>query len=82
MGFGLAVAVLLDATVVRIVLVPASMRLLGRRNWYLPGWLEWLPTVHIEAPSTPAAVDLREPTAAEEPRTPVEASGPHAGRST
>lgn len=42
-GFGLAVAVLLDATVVRSVLVPAAMTLLGERNWYLPRWLAWLP---------------------------------------
>jgi RND superfamily putative drug exporter len=42
-GVGLAVAVLLDATVVRIVLLPASMKLLGRWNWYLPTWLDWLP---------------------------------------
>ncbi|MGH2788710.1 MAG: MMPL family transporter [Actinomycetota bacterium] len=48
MGFGLAVAVLLDATIVRSVLVPASMRLLGDRNWYLPRWLQWLPDVHVE----------------------------------
>ncbi|MEE8406331.1 MAG: MMPL family transporter, partial [Acidimicrobiia bacterium] len=41
MGFGLAVAVLLDATIVRTVLVPASMKLLGNWNWYFPGWLEW-----------------------------------------
>jgi RND superfamily putative drug exporter len=46
-GFGLAVAVLLDATIVRLVLVPASMRLLGDWNWYLPGWLEWLPNVAV-----------------------------------
>ena len=44
MGFGLAVAVFLDATLVRSVLVPASMEVLGRRNWYLPSWLHWLPT--------------------------------------
>jgi RND superfamily putative drug exporter len=43
MGFGLAVAVLLDATIVRSVLVPASMHMLGRANWYLPAWLDWLP---------------------------------------
>ena len=43
MGFGLAVAVALDATLVRSVLVPATMKLLGDRNWYLPSWLEWLP---------------------------------------
>jgi RND superfamily putative drug exporter len=45
MGFGLAVAVLLDATIVRSVLVPASMRLLGTVNWYLPSWLGWLPEI-------------------------------------
>jgi len=48
MGFGLAVAVLLDATIVRSVLVPASMRLLGNRNWYLPKWLQWLPDIKVE----------------------------------
>lgn len=48
MGFGLAVAVLLDATLVRIVLVPAAMELLGDRNWYFPAWLNWLPKVDIE----------------------------------
>jgi len=48
MGFGLAVAVLLDATIVRTILVPASMKLLGERNWYLPSWLEWIPNVSIE----------------------------------
>jgi RND superfamily putative drug exporter len=42
-GVGLAVAVLLDATLVRAVLLPASMKLLGRWNWYLPKWLGWLP---------------------------------------
>jgi RND superfamily putative drug exporter len=47
-GFGLAVAVLLDATLVRSVLVPASMELLGGRNWYLPSWLEWLPDLRVE----------------------------------
>ena len=48
MGFGLAVAVLLDATLVRSVLVPASMELLGSRNWYLPPVLRWLPDVRVE----------------------------------
>ncbi len=47
-GFGLAVAVLLDATLVRSVLVPASMEVLGRRNWYLPSWLSWLPDLRVE----------------------------------
>lgn len=48
MGFGLAVAVLLDATVVRCLLVPAAMKLLGDRNWYLPAWLSWLPRFSVE----------------------------------
>ncbi len=45
MGVGLGVAVLIDATVVRTILLPASMKLLGDRNWYLPSWLEWLPKI-------------------------------------
>ncbi len=47
-GFGLSVAILLDATLVRSVLVPASMEMLGARNWYLPGFLRWLPDVRVE----------------------------------
>lgn len=47
MGFGLAVAVFLDATLVRCVLVPATMKVLGRYNWYLPRWLHWIPDVSI-----------------------------------
>ena len=47
-GFGLAVAIFLDATVVRSVLVPASMALLGDRNWCLPRWLGWLPRLDVE----------------------------------
>ena len=43
-GFGMAVAILLDATIVRSVLVPSTMKLLGDRNWYLPGFLSWLST--------------------------------------
>ena len=56
-GFGLAVAVILDATIVRTVLVPATMELLGARNWYFPRWLEWLPNVQVEgsAEQEPAA---------------------------
>jgi RND superfamily putative drug exporter len=45
MGVGLAAAVLIDATIVRAVLLPATMKLLGDANWYLPSWLEWLPRV-------------------------------------
>jgi uncharacterized membrane protein YdfJ with MMPL/SSD domain len=48
MGFGVAVALLVDATVVRTVVIPAAVRLLGERNWYLPQWLEWLPAIAIE----------------------------------
>jgi uncharacterized membrane protein YdfJ with MMPL/SSD domain len=52
-GVGLAVAVLIDATIVRGVLLPATMKLLGERNWYLPTWLEWLP--RLEPNESPAA---------------------------
>ncbi len=59
MGTGLAVAVLLDATIVRMVLVPATMELLGDRNWWLPSWLDKvLPVIHVEgAPDEPADDD-------------------------
>ena len=49
MGLGLAVAVFVDATVIRSILLPAVMRLLGDWNWYLPSFLAWLPRVTIEA---------------------------------
>jgi RND superfamily putative drug exporter len=49
LGLGLAVAVLVDAVVIRSVLLPATMRLLGEWNWYLPGFLRWLPRVTLEA---------------------------------
>src|SRR5919204_3594236 len=48
MGVGLAVAVLIDATLIRAVLLPATMKLLGEWNWYLPRWLEWLPRLQGE----------------------------------
>jgi uncharacterized membrane protein YdfJ with MMPL/SSD domain len=51
MGFGLAIAVLIDATVVRAVLVPATMKLLGEWNWYLPNWLDWVPSLAPEGES-------------------------------
>jgi RND superfamily putative drug exporter len=50
MGVGFAAAVLIDATIVRAVLLPATMTLLGEWNWYLPRWLEWLPDVGSERP--------------------------------
>ena len=61
MGVGLAVAVLIDATIVRAVLLPATMKLLGDWNWYLPRWLEWLPRLGHEAPPTPAPAPMPEP---------------------
>jgi uncharacterized membrane protein YdfJ with MMPL/SSD domain len=55
-GVGLAAAVLIDATIVRAVLLPATMKLLGDWNWYLPRWLDWLPRLGHEpvAPVQPA----------------------------
>jgi uncharacterized membrane protein YdfJ with MMPL/SSD domain len=77
LGLGMAVAVLIDATIIRGVLLPASMKLLGDWNWYLPGWLEWLPRVGAgryaippRGPEEPPAPDGT--GEAEEPRrTPV-----------
>ena len=46
-GFGLGVAILIDATIIRSILLPASMKLLGDANWYLPRWLEWLPKIEM-----------------------------------
>jgi RND superfamily putative drug exporter len=51
-GVGLAAAILIDATIVRGVLLPATMKLLGDWNWYLPAWLQWLPRIEAEEPST------------------------------
>ena len=48
-GLGLATAIFIDATVVRVVLVPATMELLGKANWWFPRWLEWVPRLHVEA---------------------------------
>ncbi len=63
-GFGLAFAVFIDATVVRLVLVPATMELLGDRNWWFPKMLEWVPRIHIEGSAAPA---VGEPTREPEP---------------
>ena len=54
MGIGLAAAVLIDATLIRAVLLPATMKLLGERNWYLPNWLEWLPRLEHQSEPVPA----------------------------
>ncbi|MBM4405875.1 MAG: MMPL family transporter [Chloroflexi bacterium] len=64
MGFGLAVAVLIDATIVRSILVPASMKLLGKWNWYFPAWLEWLPKVNVEGEHAPQAAGAAMPQTA------------------
>jgi RND superfamily putative drug exporter len=54
MGIGMATAILVDATVVRMVLVPAVMQILGRRNWWLPGWLDRaLPRLDVEPAAAP-----------------------------
>jgi RND superfamily putative drug exporter len=47
-GLGMATAIFVDATVVRMVLVPATMELLGDRNWWFPSWLEWVPRISVE----------------------------------
>jgi uncharacterized membrane protein YdfJ with MMPL/SSD domain len=56
MGFGIAVALLIDATIIRGVLLPAAMTILGSWNWYLPTWLEWLPRIEVEAPGAPRSL--------------------------
>ena len=72
MGFGIGVALLLDATIVRSIVVPASMTLLGRWNWYLRSWLRWLPELQVEGrdvvPAAPAGAAL--PAAARAPSPP------------
>jgi RND superfamily putative drug exporter len=80
MGLGLAVAVAVDATIVRIMLVPATMELLGNANWWLPKWLDRiLPHLAVEgAPSdTPAAVPAPAPVAAGESDDERIAAGTH-----
>jgi RND superfamily putative drug exporter len=59
-GVGLAAAILIDATIVRGVLLPATMKLLGSRNWYLPRWLQWLPRLEpadLELPASPKPIE-------------------------
>ena len=62
MGFGVAVALLVDATLIRMVIVPAAMTVLGRWNWYLPSWLDWLPEMHVEGEPTPVTTPPRRPS--------------------
>ena len=69
-GVGLAAAILIDATIVRGVLLPATMKLLGTWNWYLPSWLEWLPRIGGEGDAPPPR---KEPPAPEIPEKPLPA---------
>jgi len=75
-GIGLAAAILVDATLVRMVLVPATMELLGDRNWWLPGWLDRLvPNIHIGSHGAGTdEVDL--PVSIVGPRAPTDLSVP------
>jgi uncharacterized membrane protein YdfJ with MMPL/SSD domain len=52
-GFALAVAIFVDATIIRAFVLPTTMKLLGKWNWYLPSWLEWLPTLPMSEEVTP-----------------------------
>jgi uncharacterized membrane protein YdfJ with MMPL/SSD domain len=64
MGFGLAAAILIDATIVRAVLLAAVMKLLGDWNWYLPRWLEWLPRLDSDGDSKERSRGRKPPTEA------------------
>lgn len=63
MGFGVGVALLVDATLIRMVVVPAVMTLLGRWNWYLPSWLNWMPELHVvgDPESIPPSSEVNPP---------------------
>jgi uncharacterized membrane protein YdfJ with MMPL/SSD domain len=63
MGFGIAIALLIDATIIRSIILPSAMKLLDRWNWYLPSWLEWLPRLEAEgpAPASPARAPATSP---------------------
>ena len=57
MGFGVAVALILDATLIRLVILPSILSLLGQRSWYLPRWLDWLPHLQAEPPGASSFED-------------------------
>jgi putative drug exporter of the RND superfamily len=71
MGFGVGVALLLDATLIRMVVVPAMMTLLGPWNWYLPSWLSWLPELHVEGDPELDPPEAEAPPPAIPPPVPV-----------
>ena len=54
-GFGVAAALILDATLIRLVILPSTLSLLGQRSWYLPRWLDWLPHLQAEPPQAPSS---------------------------
>jgi RND superfamily putative drug exporter len=62
MGFGVAVALLLDATLIRSIVLPCTLSLLGERSWYLPRWLHWLPRIEVESPHIAPRTDEAERT--------------------
>jgi uncharacterized membrane protein YdfJ with MMPL/SSD domain len=62
MGFGVAVALLLDATLIRSIVLPCTLSLLGRHSWYLPRWLSWLPRLEGESPRLAPLGENHEPT--------------------
>ena len=78
-GVGLGVAVLIDATVIRSVLLPASMKLLGDRNWYLPTWLEWLPKISTEGEESEYTHPSPQPGYGFSPNQPVSEAGTFGG---
>jgi RND superfamily putative drug exporter len=57
MGFGVAVALLIDATLIRSIVLPCTLSLLGERSWYLPRWLDWLPRIEVESPEVVPVAD-------------------------
>jgi hypothetical protein len=75
MGLGLAAAVLIDATIIRGVLLPASMKLLGDWNWYLPRWLQWLPRIGAERDTAPP-IETTDPRPDEPEATDAPAAAP------
>jgi RND superfamily putative drug exporter len=62
LGFGLGAAILIDATIIRSILVPSAMALLGDRNWYMPNWLKWLPDLRVEGAPVMPPIDVPVPT--------------------
>jgi RND superfamily putative drug exporter len=62
MGFGVAASLLIDATIIRSIVLPSLLALLGDRSWYLPGWLEWIPHLEVEGHAAPEAAPAARPS--------------------